>query len=317
MKLFNTAGERCSAAVIFNNKNIIIEGGIIREDDKVLLHSRTEIKAYAANERYFCAVTSSGLLYFYDGTKFYKVDYNKNNQKKYTMTDIISANNNFVILAETKNKTGLILFTENGTVFSERKFILIRNVFDGWETAVKKAPLSLGYAENTLFAGFENGFIMLMSDCSECNVLKKVSDFDIRFIDVKDDCIFLSDGKHNLNINLKLIINETISPYLCIELIKQGNKVFDFRNPEKYHFSHIKGAVNINYEDLHSELEYCKKDQIFLFYCENGLLSSAAVDRCKNYGFEKCFNIGSFSGFKDFIINCGMHYSDYICGGGE
>ena len=81
MKLFNTAGERCSAAVNFNKKNIIIEGGIIREDDKVLLHSRTEIKAYAANERYFCAVTSSGLLYFYDGTKFYKVDYNKNNQK--------------------------------------------------------------------------------------------------------------------------------------------------------------------------------------------------------------------------------------------
>lgn len=76
--------------------------------------------------------------------------------------------------------------------------------------------------------------------------------------------------------------------------LNNGNFVIlDVRTPQEYQQSHIKNAVNINYnsdnfENLLNELD---KSKTVLVYCQSGSRSSSAANVMINIGFNDIYNM--------------------------
>lgn len=67
--------------------------------------------------------------------------------------------------------------------------------------------------------------------------------------------------------------------------------LIDVREPEKYHKKHIKNAINLNYESLNFALEISRldKNKIYAIYCDNGLRSKLALQKCIDADIKTIF----------------------------
>ncbi len=308
------------ATVILNKTLFQIDENKLSCNGKTVFIYCSPVKSVAVNENVVCIFTKSGIMYFFNGKDVNTVDYNNKFNKNYIIKDMTLYNNCFVFSAYLPQVNNFLLFTQQGNAFSERRVELVKNPCCGGENILRTPILCLHYLreDGVLFCGFEKGFLMLISDCAECNVLKKICNFDIINIHSLNGELILTDGKNKEIISLKLFINETLSPYFIIKYIKEGAKIIDLRKRDKYIISHIKNAVNIDYDNLLNKIEKNNKDEKLLFHCESGLLACVATDRAKNAGFTNSYNIGSYLCFKDFIKECNLKNEDYIvCGGGE
>ncbi len=74
---------------------------------------------------------------------------------------------------------------------------------------------------------------------------------------------------------------------------KQNSLMIDVRTPEEYKSGHIKGAVNIDYNDadFQSNLNKLDKNKTIFVYCLSGGRSSSAVSVLKDLGFTKVFEL--------------------------
>lgn len=70
---------------------------------------------------------------------------------------------------------------------------------------------------------------------------------------------------------------ETIPAKELDRYVREGRGVvIDLRSPEEYREAHIRGAVNLPYEELESRFAY-SRDQELILYCERGATSMAAA----------------------------------------
>ncbi len=68
----------------------------------------------------------------------------------------------------------------------------------------------------------------------------------------------------------------------------------DVREKEEYEAFHLRGAVNIPYDELADH--ELKKDRIYIFYCNNGIQSMRAARDCAMEGFHVYNVIGGLKG---------------------
>ena len=77
------------------------------------------------------------------------------------------------------------------------------------------------------------------------------------------------------------------------EIIDKGNYIIvDVRTKEEYNTSHIKGAINIEYDKI-DENTKLDKDKTIMVYCKSGTRSTKAYNTLKNLGYD-VFNMGAF-----------------------
>lgn len=85
---------------------------------------------------------------------------------------------------------------------------------------------------------------------------------------------------------------ETISPEMLDGYVERKEGVIiDLRAPEEYEQSHIKGAVNVPYEEAR-RLEFYPKDQAMILYCDRGGASLSVARDLSAKGFHACSVIG-------------------------
>ncbi len=91
---------------------------------------------------------------------------------------------------------------------------------------------------------------------------------------------------------------ETISPEMLDDCVKRKEGVIiDLRTPEEYNHAHIKGAVNVPYEEA-ERLEYYPKNQPMILYCDRGGASMSVAKDLAGKGFRTRSVIGGMKTYK-------------------
>lgn len=67
--------------------------------------------------------------------------------------------------------------------------------------------------------------------------------------------------------------------------IRQGYMLVDLRKPSEYKKMHLKGAVNIPFEELESKTWMLPTDGPIILYCERGAASLQASKQLNRMGF--------------------------------
>ena len=80
-------------------------------------------------------------------------------------------------------------------------------------------------------------------------------------------------------------------------IIEGGNYIIvDVRTKEEYDESHVKGAINIPYDEI-DEKTNLDKTKTILVYCKSGNRSTKAFDTLTSLGYN-AYNMGAFSDLK-------------------
>jgi rhodanese-related sulfurtransferase len=67
---------------------------------------------------------------------------------------------------------------------------------------------------------------------------------------------------------------------------KDNIMIIDLRNRQSYRKSHIKGAVNLPYEEMESWINSMQKDKLLIFYCARGGQSMMVCRNLEPYGYH-------------------------------
>lgn len=78
------------------------------------------------------------------------------------------------------------------------------------------------------------------------------------------------------------------------KIIEENNyTIVDVRTKEEYEESHLKGAINIPYDQIDENIEL-DKDKTILVYCKSGRRSHIAYTTLKDLNYE-VFDLGAFN----------------------
>lgn len=78
------------------------------------------------------------------------------------------------------------------------------------------------------------------------------------------------------------------------KIIEENNyTIVDVRTKEEYEESHIKGAINIPYDQIDRTIEL-DKDKTILVYCKSGRRSHIAYTTLKDLNYE-VYDLGAFN----------------------
>jgi len=82
------------------------------------------------------------------------------------------------------------------------------------------------------------------------------------------------------------------------ELIASGAIVLDVRTPTEFKDGHIKGALNFPLQNLTSQMNKLKKEQVIVTCCRSGSRSGMAKHILKSNGFLQVHNGGPWTNLR-------------------
>lgn len=91
-----------------------------------------------------------------------------------------------------------------------------------------------------------------------------------------------------------------VDPQSAWKEIRSGAKLIDVRTPEEFASGHLKGAVNIPYDQISSRLAEVGNDkgQPVVVYCRSGKRSAKAKDTLEGLGYNRVVNGGGYEAMK-------------------
>ncbi len=94
------------------------------------------------------------------------------------------------------------------------------------------------------------------------------------------------------------IFSDPVIDYDEIDSIIEGGNyiIVDVRTKEEYDESHVKGSINIPYDEI-DENTNLDKTKTILVYCRTGKRSTKAFDTLTSLGYN-AYNMGAFSDLK-------------------
>lgn len=92
------------------------------------------------------------------------------------------------------------------------------------------------------------------------------------------------------------------------ELVENAAFILDVRPREEFKIGHLKGAINIPYEELDENLDQIPKDRQVYVQCRGGKLSYFSLMKLKGYGYDNIINIaGAMFGISQY-----EYYNDQV-----
>lgn len=86
--------------------------------------------------------------------------------------------------------------------------------------------------------------------------------------------------------------------------VPKGITIVDVRKPERYNASHIKGAINVPFEDDKIDSSKLPEDGVIVFYCNTGLKSTDARGVLNDELYERTFIFDATYKCDDSNKNC-------------
>ena len=87
------------------------------------------------------------------------------------------------------------------------------------------------------------------------------------------------------------------------ELMRGGARLLDVRSPEEFQSGHIKGAVNVPYQEAGDRIASLVPDKAtpILVYCLSGGRSGVAKSALRRLGYSQAHNLGSLARAKRIV----------------
>ncbi len=86
-----------------------------------------------------------------------------------------------------------------------------------------------------------------------------------------------------------------VSPDAAKAVIAAGAIVVDVRTPAEFEAGHVKGAINIPFDQMGARAaEVGRKDKPVVIYCRTGRRSGIAGEELKKQGFSAIYDFQSF-----------------------
>lgn len=83
----------------------------------------------------------------------------------------------------------------------------------------------------------------------------------------------------------------------------RGAALIDVRPPEEYKGYHLKGAINLPFEDMDNWMHRLSKRRALILYCDYGSTSLAAARRLGREDFEVYTVVGGIEAMKRFYFH--------------
>ena len=144
-----------------------------------------------------------------------------------------------------------------------------------------------------LYAGCDNGLVIVFTDCMKCYKLKKAADIDIKDMSIVGDVMYATDGTTDVQILMSTIGGDSIEADEASVLVQNGAVLVDVRSVEEFAEKSVEGSVNISVDTIETGLAGYDKDTVLIFYCAAGARAATAVEKAKAMGFTNVYNLGS------------------------
>lgn len=152
---------------------------------------------------------------------------------------------------------------------------------------------NLAEYKGRLYAGCDDGLVIVFTDCMKCYKLKKAADIDIKEMRIENGIMYLSDGNKNMEINMSDIGGDSIEADEAETLVYNGGIFVDVRSAEEFAEKSVEGSVNIPVDTIEEGLSAYSKDTVLIFYCSAGSRAEKALKTAKEMGFTNVYNLGS------------------------
>jgi phage shock protein E len=124
-------------------------------------------------------------------------------------------------------------------------------------------------------------------------------------IDISDKCheLYISDtvDLHKNKTKMIALIKSLLGLGEKVnikELIANGAIVLDVRSPSEFKDGHIKGALNFPLQNLTTQMNKLKKEQVLITCCRSGSRSGMAKRMLKSNGFLQVHNGGPWTNLR-------------------
>lgn len=223
------------------------------------------------------------------------VDYNKECGTNLSFIKLDTWNQNFVALTEdnTTGERGLIM-SSMGTLWvtPDYTFSVSDIPIKGNEKFQVNDFIICG---DQIYAGCNDGLIIVITTCSKCYKLKSVSDFDIISLYLENGNVCIKGrNDESLNIPLDRLRQTNITVDEALALAEDGAVLVDVRTEEEYSQRHYENSVNIPLDQIDKIEEY-PIDTTLIFYCESGGRAQKVLEYAQTKGYMNVYNLGSVS----------------------
>lgn len=147
--------------------------------------------------------------------------------------------------------------------------------------------------KDRVYAGCDNGLVIVFTSCIKCYQLRSVSSFDIKTMEIEDGIMTVSDGEKTKTIDMSEIGGDTIEPDEALVLYQNGAVLADVRSPEEFAEYSYEGSVNLPVDDIEELLDEYDRGTVFIFYCAAGVRAEKALRIAREMGFSNVYNLGS------------------------
>ncbi|MBD5451218.1 MAG: hypothetical protein HDR25_01120 [Lachnospiraceae bacterium] len=151
--------------------------------------------------------------------------------------------------------------------------------------------------KDRVYAGCDNGLVVVITECPKCYKLKKVSAIDMKSMSISGETMTASDGTKSIDLNMTDIGGDSIEIDEANLLEANGGVFVDVRSAEEFAEKSVSGSVNIPVDDIQEGLASYSKDTVLIFYCASGTRANEAVKKAKDMGFTNVYNLGSIKKF--------------------
>jgi phage shock protein E len=152
---------------------------------------------------------------------------------------------------------------------------------------------TLAQYKDRLYAGCDDGLVIVFTNCVKCYKLKKACDFDIKTMTITDGNMEVSDGEQSKTISMSALGGDTIEADEAYALISNGAVLIDVRTAAEFAEKSVDGSVNIPVDEIEDGLKNYDTDTSLIFFCVSGTRAQKAVETAKKLGFDKVYNLGS------------------------
>lgn len=152
----------------------------------------------------------------------------------------------------------------------------------------------LAVYKDRLYAGCDNGLVIVFTNCMKCYKLKKAADIDIKDMSISADGVMtVTDGTVSAEIPMSAIGGDSIEADEAYVLAQNGAVLVDVRTAEEYAEKSVEGSVNIPVDSIATGLAQYSTDTALIFYCSAGTRAETATEKAKAMGFTNVYNLGS------------------------
>ena len=245
------------------------------------------------------AAAADSSYIFYNGDLWEKHNFNeeyKNYASEITVTGVGNTDQGLWILGyNNKDKHPIAMSTVDGHTWSNINMKIYDG--DGNSEYVVGIPTGMIYSsiDNQILITLDNGELLTITGCSQCNMLTKLSDSSLKSGAFSNGFLYIyGENNYSKIIDCIDVRQNSMAPEQALKELEQGAVLIDVRSENEYRKEHITGASNIYLDNLKEELPLLvtDKETTILFYCTKGIKSKEAVSEALNMGYMHSYSIG-------------------------